>query len=70
MASLAVLLLAVVRVMLQPVLIGGVAGAMAIAREVTPRWPASGLLRQVYDGVLVALIILLFVYVVLRIQTV
>lgn len=70
MASLAVLLLAVVRVMLQPILIGGVAATMAVARELTPRWPASGFSRQVYDGVLVALIFLLFVYVVLRIQTV
>ena len=70
MASLAVLLLAVVRVLVQPVLIGGVAGAMAVAREITPRWPASGLLRQIYDAILVALIFLLFVYVVLRIQTV
>ena len=70
MASLAVLLLGVVRLIVQPILIGGVAAAMAIVRELTPGWPTRGFRRQFYDAVLVALIFLLFVYVVLRIQTV
>lgn len=68
MVSLPVLLLSVARVLLQPILIGSAAMVLAITRELTPRWP-SGFRWQIYDGVLAALIFLLFVYLVLRIQT-
>ncbi|MGA8302519.1 MAG: hypothetical protein WA691_01450 [Thermoplasmata archaeon] len=69
MVSLAVLTLSVFRLMLQPILIGSAAGIMVVARELAPRWPSTGFRWQVYDGVMVGLIFLLFVYVVLRIQT-
>jgi hypothetical protein len=68
MPSIAVLIASVVRVILQPVLIGGAAAVLAIAREITPRWP-SGFRWQLYDAVLAGLVFLLFVYVLLRIQT-
>ncbi len=68
MVSLPVLLLAVARVMLQPIIIGGLAVTLAVVRELSPRWP-SGLRWQVFDGLLAGLVLLLFVYVLLRIQT-
>ncbi len=68
MASITLLVASVVRVILQPVLIGGAAVVMAAARELVPRWP-SGYRWQIYDAVLAGLVFLLFVYTVLRIQT-
>lgn len=68
MVSLPVLLLSVARVLLQPILIGSAAMVLAVARELTPRWP-SDLRWRIYDGVLAGLVFLLFVYLVLRLQT-
>jgi hypothetical protein len=68
MASVTLLVAAVVRVILQPILIGGAAVVMAVVRELVPRWP-SGYRWQIYDALLAGLIFLLFVYTVLRIQT-
>lgn len=68
MPSIAVLVASVVRVVLQPLLVGSVAGAMAVAREISPKW-FSGYRSQIYDAVLAALVFLLFVYVLVKIQT-
>jgi hypothetical protein len=70
MASITVLVALVVRVMLQPILIGGAAVVMVVAREMAPRWWPPGFRLQIYDAVMVGLIFLLFVYVLLKIQTV
>lgn len=55
---------------LQPILIGGAAGVLSVVRELSPKWPTSGLRRQLYDALLAVLILILFIYVVLKIQTV
>jgi hypothetical protein len=68
MPSIVVLIASVVRVMLQPVLIGGAAIVLAVTREISPRW-LTGFRSQLYDAVLAGLVLLLFVYVLLRIQT-
>ncbi|MGI0129427.1 MAG: hypothetical protein ACREDE_07100 [Thermoplasmata archaeon] len=69
MPSIAVLVASVVRVMLQPILIGSLAVVMVVARELTPGWPTRGFRWKLYDAVMAGLIFLLFVYVLLRIQT-
>jgi hypothetical protein len=69
MPTIAVLVASVVRVMLQPILIGSAAVVMVVAREITPKWPSHGFKWQMYDAVMAGLIFLLFVYVLLRIQT-
>lgn len=68
MTSIVVLVASVVRVILQPLIIGSAAIVLAVAREISPRW-LSGFRSQLLDVVLAALIFLLFVYVLLRIQT-
>lgn len=69
MASIVVLVASVVRVIIQPILIGSAAIVLAVAREISPRW-LTGVRSQILDVVLAALIFLLFVYVLLKIQTV
>lgn len=68
MPTIVVLVASVVRVMIQPVLIGSVAAVLAFTRELSPKWFA-GFKAQAYDAVLAGLVFLLFVYVLLRIQT-
>ena len=69
MPSIVVLVGSVVRVILQPILIGSAAALLAVTREISPRW-LKGFRAQFYDALLAALVLLLFVYVLLRIQTV
>lgn len=69
MPSIVVLVASVVRVIIQPVLIGSAAALLAVTREISPKW-LKGFRGQLYDAVLAALVLLLFVYVLLRIQTV
>ena len=69
MPSLAVLVLSLLRVWLSPIAIGGAAVVLAVARELTPRWPSSGFRWKIYDGLMVGLVLLLFVYAILKIQS-
>jgi hypothetical protein len=69
MPSIAVLVASVVRVLIQPLLIGGLAVVMVVAREITPRWPSRGFKWKMYDALMVACIFLLFVYAIFTIQT-
>ena len=68
MPSIVVLVASVVRVLIQPILIGIAAAVLAVIREISPRW-MRGFRAQLYDAVLAGLTFLLFVYVLLRIQT-
>ena len=69
MATIVTLVASVVRVVIQPIVIGTSATILAVAREISPKW-LTGFRAQLLDVVLAGLVFLLFVYVLLQIQTV
>jgi len=66
MASLPEIIAGIIRLILQPVLVGVVALGMALVRELAPRWPPS-LRRAIFDLILVGLSGLLLVLVALQV---